>query len=134
MLDTFEGSNGTGGEATVVTPLHHRVDSIDAQYSNTGVFLKWKNLVIILQQHHTLSSHVESQLLVGVTGHDTFGNLRPGIQVIAVEISQFEAGNEQTAQTLIEVSLFHLATTYGLWQILVFRSALNIRTSQYGLG
>ena len=66
-------------------------------------------------------------------GNHAGGNLRPWVQLVIVEVTQFETGNEQTAQALVEVSLLDVTALHGSRQVLVFRAALHIGTAQYGL-
>ena len=67
-------------------------------------------------------------------GHDAFGNLRPGILVVGVEVAQLEAGNEQTTETPVKVGLFHFATPDGFGQMLILRATLHVGACQDGLG
>ncbi len=70
---------------------------------------------------------------MGVACYDALGNLRPGIQLVGIEVTQFEAGDEQASQTTVEVSLFDVTPLDRCRQVLVFRTALHIRTCQHGL-
>ena len=69
-----------------------------------------------------------------LAGNNTFRNLSPCVQFVAVEVAQFEAGNEQAAQATVQVSLFDIATLNSCRQIFVFRTTLHIGACQYGLG
>ena len=133
-MDAFKGSDGTGGKARIVTPLHDRVDGIGTEHGDTCILCQGQCLVLVLEQHHAFSGHVECQLLVGVTCYDALRDFRPGIQVIAVEVAQLKAGDEQTAQALVEVGLLDVATAHGHGQVFILRSALNVGASQDGLG
>ena len=53
---------------------------------------------------------------MGITGYDAFRNLGPWIQLVRVEVAQFEAGCQQSAQTTVKVGFFYIATTHGLGQ------------------
>ena len=68
-----------------------------------------------------------------LASHHVLWNLCPWIEVVIVEISQFETGDEQSTQTLVKISFLHLATTYSLRQMLVFRATLHIGTCQDSL-
>ena len=71
---------------------------------------------------------------MGVAGYDTLGDLGPGIQLVRVEVAEFEAGDEKTAQTTVEVSLFDITPLDRCGQVLVFGAALHIGTGKHGLG
>ena len=79
LLDTLQGRYRPRGKAAVVTPHHHRVDGVHAQHGYLLVFPQRQCLLLVHQQHHALTGHVESQLLVGITGYDALRNLRPGV-------------------------------------------------------
>ena len=82
---------------------------------------------------HGLPGHLVGEGFVGVAGHDALGNLGPGVELVGVEVAQFEAGDEQAAQRAVEVSLLDVATAYSLRQVLVFRAALHVGARQHGL-
>ena len=65
---------------------------------------------------------------MGIAGHDTLGNLRPRVQVVAVEIAQLKAGDEQTAQAAVEIGLLDVTPTDGHGQALVFGATLQVGT------
>ena len=67
-------------------------------------------------------------------GYDALRNLGPCVQLVAVEVAQFEAGYQQAAQATVQVSLFDIATLNSCRQIFVFRTTLHIGACQYGLG
>ena len=69
-----------------------------------------------------------------LAGYDALGDLRPGIQFVAVEVAQFEAGDEQASQAAVEVALLDVATFDGCRQVLIFRATLYVSTAEHGFG
>ena len=70
---------------------------------------------------------------MGIAGHDTVGNLSPGIQLVGIEVTELKAGNEQSFQATVEIGFLDVSTTYGLGQMLVFRAALHVGACQDSL-
>ena len=107
LLNTFEGCDGAGGKAGVVAPLHNGIDGIGAHYHYLVLRLtrirRQRENAIVFEQDDALAGHIEGQLFVSITGDNTFGNLCPGVQIVRVKVSEFEAGDEQSAQALVEV-------------------------------
>ena len=66
--------------------------------------------------------------------NDTLGDLRPWIQVVGIKVTHLETGNQQSAQTLVDIGFLDVATSYGLWQIPVFRTAFHVSACQHSLG
>ena len=132
MLDALHGCDGTGGKATVVSPHHHRIDSVGTKYGNLQTLLERQQLLLVLQQYDAFTRHVKCQLLMGVTSHDALRDFSPGIQVVVIEVAQFETCYQQATQALVKVCLLDVATTYGLGQVFVFRTAFHIGACQNG--
>ena len=51
--------------------------------------------------------------------HYVLGYLGPRVQLVGVEVAQFKAGDEQTAQTAVDVGLADVATAHSLGQMLI---------------
>ena len=71
---------------------------------------------------------------MGVAGDDALGDLRPGVQVVAVEIAELKAGDEQSAQAAVEIGFLDVASADGHGQVLVFGATLDVGACEHCLG
>ncbi len=135
LSDAVEYGGCGSGIAAVVAPHHHGVVGVGPHHDDAATTLaERKHIAAVLKQHGALARHVESQLLVGLAGHNAHGNLSPINETVGVEIAQFEACNEQSAQTGVEFGLTYLASLNGLWQLFVVGTALHVGARPHGFG
>ena len=65
--------------------------------------------------------------------NDTFGNFRPRVQVIAIEIAELETCYQQSTQAAVEVCLLDITTAHSCGQVSVFGATFYISASQHSL-
>ena len=131
--NAFEGGNRAGGIAGIVAPHHHGVIGVRSHHHEVDFSGKRQHLIAVLQQHNALTGHLEGEGFMLFRGNHALGNLRPGVQVVVVKVTEFKTRNQQTAQTTIEVGLLDITPLDGCRQVLILRTTLHICTCQYGL-
>ena len=103
-------------EAVVVAPLHSTVVGVGTNHSYLHVALQREQVVLVLQQHHTLMGHLQGECAMLLTSDHIERNLVPLVRDILIHLSQTEAGREQTQHVLVDVALLDESATHGIGQ------------------
>ena len=121
-------------EAIVVAPLHGTVVGVGTNHSNLHITLQWQQVVLVLQEHHTLAGHLQGQCAVFVAADDAVRNLVPFIRNVLIHFTQAEACCEQAKHMLVDVTLLDESATHGIRQGCKRLSAFQVCTTQNGRG
>jgi hypothetical protein len=115
--DTFKNGNGLGGETVIVCPKHYRVIGIGSQHRHlTDGFAQWQGIVLISQQYHALTCHLQSLVHVFLRFYNRVWNLGPGHECIVIEHAQLEAGTQQAKDGFVYLIFRNQSFLYGFIQ------------------
>ena len=134
---TVKDGHRTVGGTVVIAPHHRHIIGIRADHSDAFVvFLQWKHVLLVLQQHDRLACHIERKLAVSLAIHYRIRDFRPWNKRRVVHFAKVETPFKQTKHMFVDLLLADQAAlhSFGNTLIGVVETAFHIGSGQRGLG